>query len=307
MQNVQRPKWAVLLLVCIICSAALAAQSSSTVPGPQSATAPPAAKPATVGSLSQQTATPPRSESEPSHVDPNSDLRLELALLKQQNAILKGSQADLLATVYWALGTVVLLALALTGYSWFANFKVYERDKNALTADLNASLVSAESRMQSRIDATSSTLRDELRNNFANSSSELESKLTASNSDLESKLALARSSLGEELARLEYDLSDFEADYRIDAGMPSVAVGVALNQLRVAIRLKSAWRSKWAMEALEKATDKGGEYMEREITESLKLLEKVPTLENVSPEVLQKAFELMGKVRGAKIWKKKDE
>ncbi len=58
--------------------------------------------------------------------------------LKAQNELLKDYQQHLLETVYFSLGGLGVLVSLLLGYSWFTNFKIYERDKASLVNDLTA-------------------------------------------------------------------------------------------------------------------------------------------------------------------------
>jgi hypothetical protein len=43
---------------------------------------------------------------------------------------------QILETVYWALGIVFLISISLIGYSWFLNFKTYEKDKNIMKNEI---------------------------------------------------------------------------------------------------------------------------------------------------------------------------
>lgn len=65
----------------------------------------------------------------------------ELAVVRAQLEDNRKFQDQLLATVYWSLGTLATVAVLLTGFGWFANTKMYERDKAALERDLRAQLV----------------------------------------------------------------------------------------------------------------------------------------------------------------------
>src|SRR2546430_2545662 len=57
----------------------------------------------------------------------------ELVVLKAQLEQMRFYDARLLATVYWALGGLAALTVGVIGFGWFANFKVYERDKAQLS------------------------------------------------------------------------------------------------------------------------------------------------------------------------------
>ncbi len=71
----------------------------------------------------------------------------DVAALKQQNKLLevqlqsaRDFQGAVLDTIYWALGGVFLALSLVFGFSWFTNFKLYDRDKQALHDDLQSRL-----------------------------------------------------------------------------------------------------------------------------------------------------------------------
>ena len=63
------------------------------------------------------------------------ELKNQNDMLRAQLEVMKQYDQRLLNTVYWALGTLAAVAAALVGFGWFANFRVYERDKNALAQE----------------------------------------------------------------------------------------------------------------------------------------------------------------------------
>ena len=67
-------------------------------------------------------------------------LRLQNRLLEVQLQSARDFQGAVLDTIYWALGGVFLALSLVFGFSWFTNFKLYDRDKQALHADLQSRL-----------------------------------------------------------------------------------------------------------------------------------------------------------------------
>jgi hypothetical protein len=61
-------------------------------------------------------------------------------MLRGQLTEIRRSEDRLLTTVFWALGTCAGIVFLLVGFSWFLNFRVYERDKQALKQDLMTDL-----------------------------------------------------------------------------------------------------------------------------------------------------------------------
>lgn len=60
----------------------------------------------------------------------------EVVALKAQLEVMREYDGRLLETVYWALGTTVVILLGLAVFGWYTNFRVYERDKEAMREDL---------------------------------------------------------------------------------------------------------------------------------------------------------------------------
>ncbi len=60
--------------------------------------------------------------------------------LQSQIAVMETANDRLLSTVHWSLGTIATVGLVLLGFGWFANFRVYERDKAAMQQELRGFL-----------------------------------------------------------------------------------------------------------------------------------------------------------------------
>lgn len=99
-------------------------------------------------------------------------LQQEAAFLRKQYESVESYHDSVLATSYFALGTVFTIALLLLGYSWWFNTRAYESDKAHLREELLAKLTAAEDRialkeqaartvaesaMSARLDSTAST------------------------------------------------------------------------------------------------------------------------------------------------------
>lgn len=97
-----------------------------------------------------------------------------VAQLRTQIDVMERYNDQLLATVYWSLGVLVTIAGVLIGFGWFANFRIYQRDKASLSAELagglQASVSQAELRLSTDLakrfselsEATNRTVRQEI-------------------------------------------------------------------------------------------------------------------------------------------------
>jgi hypothetical protein len=126
-------------------------------------------------------------------------------------------QSSLLDTVYWALGGIVGLAILLSGYSWWSNNQLYEKDKKRLQDEFDAKLGAVSSRYEQRlIEVRQAT---ELAAHLAVSSevSAIRSETTALRTKIYEQTNLlqeTRVQLAEAIKSVERDLADGEAQLR---------------------------------------------------------------------------------------------
>lgn len=108
--------------------------------------------------LSQNRSTPAALTKESSNATHNnspkdeqiSEMRIENQLLKARNESLEQSQANLLSTVHWSLGGIFTMALALAGFSWLNNNKLYDADKVRTRSDLESYITRQMGEIQSK-------------------------------------------------------------------------------------------------------------------------------------------------------------
>jgi hypothetical protein len=168
--------------------------------------------------------------SSPVRAQPSQSDSVTITVLRAQNALLREYQQSLLSTVYWSLGGLGVIAGLLLGFGWFANFRVYERDKTALRQDLLGVIREENAKEQGRITQSLAESQRQLTERFTKLE---EATVTAGKSAAEAvgqQLARTKASLEKQIVELELNLAEQEADkWRSEE--------VYTNELRVAVQM----------------------------------------------------------------------
>lgn len=93
--------------------------------------------PVTSGQAQEQK--PPTAQAVPQvKSDPAQEAKVQA--LQAEVQVMKDFTQHILSTVYFALGTVVIVLISMIGFGWYQNFRVFERDKEALRQSLLSAL-----------------------------------------------------------------------------------------------------------------------------------------------------------------------
>lgn len=112
----------------------------------------------------------------------------QIKILEEQLKTTKEYESALLETVYWALSGVFVVVGLLLGFGWFANFKVYERDRDSLKSDIDATIRSKAEELIQLIKAEIEAREKELNVRVDRALSKSEQSLKKSITDVESRL-----------------------------------------------------------------------------------------------------------------------
>jgi len=183
----------------------------------------------------------------------------EVSLAKAQLAAAKEFNGAILSTVYWALGGTFVLAGLLVGFGWFANFKVYERDKLAMKAELEALLAARLSEMESK---TSENLRS----------------LVAS--ETKELVAHTYQKISSSLNSVSFRLFELDRDQLKNRMKSNTSASMALTDAMFLFRMcinKSPGDVPEIIQFMLEKIDKGGKLTAKEITDLNGLLDSLPS------------------------------
>ncbi len=192
---------------------------------------------------------------------PDHESKQEVALLRAQLESTKAFQESVLSTVYWALGGTFVLAGLLLGFGWLANFKVYERDKTAMKAELEGGIVSRMSEINVDLSARIAELPAVIAEEVKGAASKYEKNSKASLEAVSGRV--------------------FKLEFRILKGAmeanpsDSMALTDALNLMKLCID-KAPDELPEIMHFMLKRIEKGGKLTAHEITWLNQILDSLP-------------------------------
>lgn len=216
-------------------------------------------------------------------------LKLQVKVLEAQLQTMKDFQSSVLDTVYWALGGVFVALGVLGGFGWMANFKIYERDKASLRAELLAEV---------------SKTTSEQAKNFADLSTNLNKKLAADWEQIEAKLGAAMELVADRKSKpLQHSLQALDRQVyqnermRLNSSMrnnpsTSMALTDALHLMEHCYKRSPTDVAEIIQFMLEKMNE-GGQFSVYEFTQIGQLLDKL------SPETKLLAERLRSKLATA--------
>lgn len=197
----------------------------------------------------------------------------QIKMLEAQLSSIREYHGSLLDTVYWALGGVFVIAGLLVGFGWFANFKVYERDKEALRDEMNSKAESAAKELTAQMTKEVTALQQSLKEQVAAGKATLEASLKALSTSAVQPLSESLSTLDRRV--FEIDLRNQKAKMEANPS-DNMALTDALNLLELCYR-RSQDELPNIMHFMLKKIEKGGKLTANEITRVNAVLDKLPS------------------------------
>lgn len=178
----------------------------------------------------------------------------ETAILKAQLEIMREYNERLLNTVYWSLGTLVVIAVLLVGFSWFTNYKIYERDKAALRQELSGAVDSQILGIRNKLNEDLEEKLKEISTksvDAAKANSELAiSPIKNQIESLERSVKNQIQSLEKSVLRLNYHVHESEAWYWELKGVKANEMDRYREMLAIAVELKDSSSISASLESL---------------------------------------------------------
>jgi hypothetical protein len=202
---------------------------------------------------SSQTSSPPKTVASPRSFDST------VVALRAQNAIIREYQQDLLTTVYWSLGGLGVIAGLLLGFGWFANFRIYERDKAALRQDILGVLREEVAKEHTMIAAALSKSDEHLRSRLDEISAAASEAAESAAKSVEGRLQMLREHIDRRLTDIELDVTELEADQWAAQKVFTNELRAAVKMVRLAQKLDQEWQISRGLDRVHQSLKSGAD------------------------------------------------
>jgi hypothetical protein len=192
----------------------------------------------------------------------------ESQILHAQLDTMRQDSDRLFTTVYWALGTLISVTFAVAVLGWYVNFRVYERDRNALLGELTALNSQRASENLEAMRRSFEELESQLRTAIAQASSVAEKQV-------EQKVDRFSANVKQEINSLSYHAAEFKGQWLEEKGPLLAAWFEYRNMLVEATAMGESWPG-YALGNMKRVLDKGVRLNHHHVLEISHLLSKLP-------------------------------
>lgn len=149
-------------------------------------------------------------------LDSKSNDAAKIAALESEVRVFREFTENLLSTVYFSLGTVIVVLFAMVGFGWYQNFRSYERDKEALRQQLETAL-----------NATLIKSMEEVESSMSNRFGKFDSSIAKALSSFQKRVCDVDLSIATEVFRATHSQKTPETDLMVHLGSVQHAIGRA--------------------------------------------------------------------------------
>jgi multidrug efflux pump subunit AcrA (membrane-fusion protein) len=161
----------------------------------------------------------------------------EVTVLRAQLAEAKAFRTDMVEMALAALTTIGGVAVLLVGFSWFANLRLLEREKNALLAELENELASRHATFRQETTELLASTMSQLRTESKAAAAEGAAAIGTEHETTKTSVAALERALAYANLRREFDRVIAEARYWELKEVPANEVGEYVEALGLAVRL----------------------------------------------------------------------
>lgn len=174
---------------------------------------------------------------------PHADSGTEVAVLRAQSKLMQDYDDRLLSTVHWTLATIAGIAVLLIGFSWFSNYRIYDRDKAALAQELNTTINERLISIKKELDDIT---KKQIRDVSEKTKESVKTAITSAISSLDWRVK----ALDKQALRSKYDTLQAEARYWELKKVKSNELTQYRQMLPIAIELKAETAISTCLDAL---------------------------------------------------------
>jgi len=205
--------------------------------------------------------------------------------LRAQLEVMREFDQKILTTVYWSLGGLVLVTGLLLGFGWFANFRVYERDKIAMTRDVEATLrESFLEREAKHQEAVRGELEAAKRSLTQMATKAAESAVTT----VRNQLSVVRV----DVLSLQYEANSAEATRWIEQKVHDNAIISHFRMLEIAVQTENPYNISESLDAIRADIKRGAKLSSVMKAMHLPILEKLPANLRTTAESIRAAIDV---------------
>ena len=207
----------------------------------------------------------------------------EVIILKAQISLMREFNQHILSTVYWSLGTIVVIAILLVGFSWFTNYRMYEREVKALRQELIGYL-------DQQLAAFRSDFNQKSDENFEDISKRSIEAVHSETKQIVTPLQTKIAEFTEDISELRFKALKSEDHYWELRGVTGNQVERHLQMLPLAIKMKSEIEIATCLKDLRTLLENGAPIFHAKITDILALLDKLDPKFSAHAEALRNAL-----------------